>query len=311
MKKGILLLNMGGPNNIEEVHMFLSNMFDDKNILPINKYLRKFVANIIITKRLHEAEENYRTIGGKSPLTEITMSLCDKLGMLCGLPVRPAMRYVPPFAKDALKEYQEMGVEELILFPMYPHYSTTTTLSSVEDVRARCNEMGYTPNIVTVAPYYTDIGYVDIEVDSILQALDGLDASEYELILSAHGLPMSIINSGDPYEEHIETNVRLIKKALKKKGIIFKNIKLAYQSKVGSGAWLEPNLADVLRKPKHLKVLIYPLAFTIDNSETIFELDIEHREIAEKIGYDDYKVAKCPNDSDKFVSWINDNISKY
>jgi len=302
---------MGGPNSIAEVELFLRNMFADKNILPMSSYMRKFVGNIIIKKRLHEAEENYRSIGGKSPLSDITAKLSRKLELLCGMPVRSAMRYVPPFAIDALREYQQMGIEEIVLFPMYPHYSTTTTLSSVEDIEARCQEIGYSPRVVTVAPYYADMRYVDIAVEMIVEALGDEDASEYELILSAHGLPMSIIEAGDPYEEHIETNVWLIERALQRAGVIFESIRLAYQSKVGSSAWLEPNLIDVLRKPQHLKVLIYPLAFTIDNSETIFELDIEHREIAQKIGYDDYIVAKCPNDSDRFAEFIHDSISKY
>ncbi len=95
------------------------------------------------------------------------------------------------------------------------------------------------------------------------------------------------------------------------KGIHFKEVKLVYQSKVGSAAWLEPNLVDVLRNPVNRKVLIYPLAFTIDNSETLFELDIEHREIAEKIKYDDYIVAECMNDSDAFVNLIIKYIDQH
>jgi len=120
---------------------------------------------------------------------------------------------------------------------------------------------------------------------------------------------MSIIRAGDPYEKQVEANVSALKIVLRERGIIFKNIKLAYQSKVGNAAWLEPNLADVLRKPKNLKVIIFPLAFTIDNSETIFELDREHREIAEKIGYEDYRVARCPNDSEAFARFIGEKIA--
>ncbi len=130
------------------------------------------------------------------------------------------------------------------------------------------------------------------------------DPGEYELILSAHGLPMSIIRAGDPYEKQVEANVSALKIFLRERGVKFKNIKLAYQSKVGSSAWLEPNLADLLRNPLNMKVLIYPIAFTIDNSETLFELDIEHREIADKIGYEDYIVAKCFNDDDSFADFI-------
>lgn len=309
LKKGVLLLNMGGPNNIDEVQLFLRNMFADENILAMNKYMRKFIGNIIIKKRLDEAKENYRSIGGKSPLSEITQRLCAKVETLSGLPVRPAMRYVPPFAIDALREYRDMGIGELILFPLYPQYSTTTTLSSVQDIEARCLELGYSPKITTIEPYHATKSYIDIQIDGIMAALGANRAEDYELILSAHGLPLGIIKSGDPYQNHIEANVRAIEKGLIEEGVAFKNVRLAYQSKVGSGSWLEPNLVDVLRRPKHLKALIYPLAFTIDNSETVFELDIEHREIAEKIGFEEYLVAKCPNDSDAFAEFIVEQIS--
>ncbi len=309
-KKAILLLNMGGPNSIPEVKMFLENMFADKYILPMNSYLRSFIGNIIIKKRLDEAEENYRTIGGKSPLTNITLSLCQKIEHSSGMTTRAAMRYVPPFASTALRELQSMCVDELVLFPMYPQYSTTTTQSSVEDIEDECHKLDYHPTITTIEPYYNKPKFVDMAIESIREAIGDRDPSEYELLLSAHGLPMSIIASGDTYEKQIEVSAGVIEQMLLRNGIEFKSVRLVYQSKVGSGAWLEPNLIDVLRRPQHLKVLIYPLAFTIDNSETIFELDIEHREIAQKIGYEDYIVAKCPNDSDSFAKFIIEQVDE-
>jgi ferrochelatase len=141
-----------------------------------------------------------------------------------------------------------------------------------------------------------------------MEAMEGKETKEYDLLLSAHGLPLSIIKEGDPYQNQIEGNASAIKTYLAMKGIAFHDIKLVYQSKVGSSAWLEPNLVDVLRNPTHRKVLIYPLAFTLDNSETVFELDIEHREIAEKLKYDDYIVASCMNDNEKFVELIVEKI---
>jgi ferrochelatase len=267
-------------------------------------WLRKRIGGRIVRKRLEEARENYRDLGGKSPLTEITWSLAAKVEEMLGVPVRPAMRYVPPFAGTALKEFRSEGVEEVVLFPMYPQYSTTTTLSSLDDVEAQCVRLGYRPALRLVEPYYDDYDYLSIQADLIAEAMVGADSTEYDLILSAHGLPMSIIRAGDPYEKQVEANLSALKLVLRERGIIFKNIRLAYQSKVGNAAWLEPNLADLLRKPTNLKVLIFPLAFTIDNSETIFELDREHREIAEKIGYEDYRVAKCPNDREAFARFI-------
>jgi ferrochelatase len=300
---------MGGANNIDEVEIFLRNMFADKNILPMNRYLRSFIGNIIINKRLDEVKENFsKYLGGKSPLSEITNELIKKLKTKLDIPIVSAMRYVPPFATPALEQFKSDGIRELILFPMYPQYSTTTTLSSIEDIEDRCQELDYNPKITIIEPYYDDYDYISLVANKIIEALDKEDSQEYDLLLSAHGLPMSIIKAGDPYEKQIVSTISALKIYLHERNIKFNNIKLAYQSKVGNNAWLEPNLADVLRNPTHRKVIIYPLAFTIDNSETLYELDIEHREIAQKLKYEDYRVAKCFNSDDAFVDLITKKI---
>ena len=310
MKRGLLLLNMGGPNNVDEVEMFLRNMFSDKNILTMDRYTRALVKEIIIFNRIDEVKENFiQNLGGKSPLPELTNKLIEKLKTKLDMPIAPAMRYVPPFATEALEKFQKEGVEELILFPMYPQYSTTTTLSSVEDIEERCEALGYAPTIKVIAPYYDDYEYIKMSVEKIMEALGDKKSEDYDLLLSAHGLPMSIIKAGDPYQNQVEGNASAIRTYLHERGVKFNNVKLVYQSKVGSSAWLEPNLVDVLRNPYHRKVLIYPLAFTVDNSETVYELDIEHREIAEKIKYDDYRVATCFNDADDFVEFITQKVN--
>ena len=302
---------MGGPNKVEEVEMFLRNMFSDKNILPMNPYLRKFVGNIIVRKRLKEVEENFTEfLGGKSPLPTLTEQLISKLEEELEIPIVAAMRYVPPFATPSLEQFKADEIEELILFPMYPQYSTTTTLSSVEDIEERCLALEYAPKITVIDPYYDDYDYIAMSAERIMEAIEGKETKEYDLILSAHGLPVSIIKNGDPYEKQVESNVSALKIYLKERGIIFNNIKLVYQSKVGNASWLEPSLVDVLRNPTNRKVLIYPLAFTIDNSETVFELDIESREIAQKIKYDDFIVAKCFNDNDAFVDLITKKVNE-
>ena len=300
MKQALFLLNMGGPNSMDEVELFLQNMFADKNILTMDRYTRKLVSTIIITKRLEDVKENYGLLGGKSPLLGLTEDLIAKLVPKLDMPIYPVMRYVPPFADDALVECKKNGVEELILFPMYPQYSTTTTFSSVEDVEARCEAMDYRPVIKVIDPYYDDYDYIEASCEMIIEAMEGLETKEFDLLLSAHGLPLSIIKAGDPYQNQVEGNASAIKIYLKERGIKFHEIKLVYQSKVGSSSWLEPNLVDVLRNPYHRKVLIFPLAFT---------LDIEHREIAEKIKYDDYVVASCMNSSEKFVQLIVDRVN--
>jgi ferrochelatase len=308
MSQALFLLNMGGPNSIDEVELFLSNMFADKNILTMDRVTRKLVSAIIINKRLDDVKVNYGLLGGKSPLLGLTEKLIAKLQVKLDMPIFPVMRYVPPFADLALEQCKKDGVEELILFPMYPQYSTTTTLSSVEDVEARCKVLGYSPKITVIDPYYDDYNYIAASVEKIVEAMEGKDTEQYDLLLSAHGLPVSIIQAGDPYQNQVEANASAVKIYLKERGIIFNNIKLVYQSKVGSSDWLEPNLVDVLRNPRNRKVLIFPLAFTLDNSETVFELDIEHREIVDKIKYEDYVVAKCMNTSDKFVELIVEKV---
>jgi len=179
----------------------------------------------------------------------------------------------------------------------------------IEDIELRCEALGYAPKIKVIEPYYDDYDYIEASCAKIVEAMKDKNTKDYDLLLSAHGLPLSIIKDGDVYQNQVEGNASALKVYLKERGIVFHNIKLVYQSKVGSSAWLEPNLVDVLRNPHHRKVVIFPLAFSIDNSETVFELDIEHREIAQKIKYDDYIVAKCMNDDDKFVDLIVSRVN--
>ncbi len=308
VRRGVFLLNMGGPNNLDDVELFLRNMFADPAILPMHPWLRKIIGRRIVKKRLGEARDNYRHLGGRSPLSEITEALTAKVEALTGLPTRPAMRYVPPLAVDALAALQELGIDEIICFPMYPHYSTTTTESSWQDVQAQCAAMGYAPALRLIEPYYADSAYLDIVFNRIRSASMGIDPSEYTLIVSAHGLPLSIIEAGDPYRDQIEQSVEAIREGLETSKMLFASVELAYQSRVGNAAWLEPNLADKLRHPERLKVMILPLSFTIDNSETRFELEVEHREIANKLGYEDYRVVACPNDGDDFAQFIAGRI---
>jgi len=310
MKRALLLLNMGGIGSPKEVEVFLKNMFLDKYILPLNPLLRRFIANRIVKSRADEVRENLKKyLNGKSPLLDITKSLADKLEERLNIDVRPVMRYVPPFIEDALRGLEGKGVEELILFPMYPQYSTTTTLSSIEDVKQKLIENSCFPKLKIIESYYDDFNYIRLIVEQILKTVSRDEAREFDLILSAHSIPLKIAKN-DLYEKHIEANVSALKIYLEFQNIKFKNIKLAYQSKVGKSKWLEPNLVDVLKQNKNKKVIIYPLSFTIDNSETIFELDIENREISKELNYQDYRVVKCFNDNNNFVDFIVDKVNK-
>lgn len=306
MSKGIVLLNMGGPNNLDEVEVFLTNMFNDPRIITVKSdFLRSIIAWMITKSRKKEATENYKALGGKSPLVGYTRALVEKLQR--ALPdtcVTFAMRYTPPFADEAVKELLTHGVKEVSVIPLYPHYSSTTTQSSVEDFIKYAGQSF--ENIVVKERFYEHDGYNEAVYESIQLALKGDDASEYELIYSAHSLPQKIIDKGDPYQKEVLAHADIISQKLKSKGVHFASTTVAYQSKLGPVKWLQPELGHTLETMKGKKVLIVPIAFTIDNSETEFELHVEYREVADEIGIHEYRVAPCPNSSDTFVTALLD-----
>lgn len=303
MKRAILLMNMGGPNNLDEVEVFLSNMFNDKRIIAAPKLIRKLIAKLIIWKRIDEAKSNYAALGGKSPIAEYTHKLISKLELSLDATVHMVMRYTPPYANETLKNLKD--VDEIYAIPLYPHYSSTTTLSSMDDLEAGIKQCGITAKVMTIDSYYRHPDYINSIVERIKEILGSDDPAEYELIFSAHGLPQKIIDKGDSYQRHIRFNVFYARKALQKAGVKFHNTHLAYQSRLGPLEWIRPYLDDKLKSLKKKKVIIYPIAFTVDNSETEFELDIEYREIAEEIGFEEYRVAKAPNDHPLFVKCIS------
>jgi len=304
-KKGLVLLNMGGARNKNELKMFLTNMFNDKNIVTVrSNFLRSLIAKFIVTSRLNSSWKNYEEIGSSSPINPLTEKLVSKLNNELGdIYVVQVMRYTPPFASDTLKELEKKRIEELILLPLYPQYSTTTTKSSLEDFKEVVKDRFKLTQIET---FYKNKLFNEAVVSSIIQAVN--KPQEFNLIFSAHGLPQKIVNSGDPYETQVNEHVEILSKILEEKGFIFKSISLAYQSKVGPMKWLEPPLDKELEKYKGEKVLIYPIAFIIDNSETDFELSIEYKEEADKIGIKEYKVCKCLNDDKNFIEAIKDIV---
>lgn len=309
MKQGLVLLNMGGPNDINEVPVFLKNMFNDPNILSIPNPIRKFVAFMIVSARKKAAQSNYEAIGGKSPLPEITQRLIQKLQTrLPNHHVTCAMNYTPPFADEAIRSLKENNVENVILFSMFPQYSTTTIKSSLEDFQRRCSQLDYSPKMTIIERYSDNSAYNDALIDSVKSTLGDSDASEFELVFSAHGLPVKVIEKGDPYQQELEAQMEMLRSKLLEQNLNFKAVHLAYQSKVGPTKWLEPSLEQTLESLSSKKVIIYPVAFTIDNSETDFELSIEYKEIADEKGFEDYRVCQCLNDSDAFCDLIESLI---
>ena len=305
MKKALLLLNMGGANSLDDVEIFLTNMFNDPYILGIkNKFLRKFIAFMITKGRLKTAKHNYEQIGGKSPLCELTAKLCEKISSLQNEfeAVDFAMNYTSPFVKDVLKKYEKF--DEIVLLPLYPHHSQTTITSSLADFKKAKEKLKLKAKISLCEPFYDDDAYNKIIISHICEAVKDTDISDVSLIFSAHSLPRKIIEKGDIYEKHINEHVQILGKMLKEQGLNFKDVSLAYQSRLGPVKWLEPSLNEALAKCENKKALIYPLSFCIDNSETIFELVIEYAKLAKELNFSFYKVVECPNSSDEFASFI-------
>ncbi|ECK7852682.1 ferrochelatase [Campylobacter coli] len=301
--KLVLFLNMGGATNLQDCETFLKNMFNDPYILGIkNKFIRRFVAWIITKSRVKAMRENYKQMGGKSPLNELTQSLCEKLNAKTkDFKFDFVNLYVPPFANEVLQKYTLSENDEIILFPLYPHHSSTTVTSSLEVLQNEILKQKIKAKIKIVDIFYEDELYNETIVSHILTKKSEFDAKT--LIFSAHSLPQSIIDKGDLYEKHVNHHVEILKERLKDH---FDEIILAYQSKLGPVKWLEPNTSDILANLDN-KALIYPISFCIDCSETIFELGMEYKHLAKC----DYDLITCPNDSDEFIHFILKYLSDF
>ncbi len=303
-KEAIILLNMGGPNNLNEVEMFLKNMFADKNILTMkSNLLRKIVGGLIVFNRAESSQEIYRELGGKSPIVGHTKNLVAKLQQKLGegCIVDFAMRYTPPFASEVIERLEKEDIDKIYLIPLYPQYSTTTTKSSLEDFEEAYHKSSGDALLIEIKHFFENETYNKAIIESIRKTVDDAEYRDFDIIFSAHGLPKKIVAAGDVYEKHVNRHVEILKEMMLKEDMRFHDVHLAYQSKVGPMEWLSPSLEDKLKTVRNRGVVIFPIAFTIDNSETDFELGVEYKEIAEELGFREYRVCSCPNESDLFV----------
>lgn len=313
MKEAIILLNMGGPNNLREVEMFLTNMFNDPAIIRTKStLLRRFIAGMITLLRTEKSQEIYRQIGGKSPIVDHTKALVDKLKseIDSDIIVDFVMRYTPPMAYEVCQKLKSADVQKVYLIPLYPQYSSTTTASSIDDFENTARTMGWFPITVEIKHFFTNQTYNACLLERIKETLGTDNPHGFELVFSAHGLPQKIVDEGDPYQRHVIAHVELMKDLLHRNGLYFRGVHLAYQSKVGPMKWLEPSLESMLHTLNKKKIIIVPIAFTIDNSETDFELSIEYAEVAHDLGYSDYRVCRCPNDHPLFVQTLKELFEK-
>jgi len=212
--KALVLLNMGGARSKDELRVFLTNMFNDPNIITVKSdFLRSLIATMIVTFRINEAWENYEKIGGVSPLHKLTDELVEKLELeLDEYYVTSAMRYTSQFSQTAIAKIKEKGIKDVVLLPLYPQYSTTTTKSSVEDFIQKAHDDF---NIEVVEPFYKNEVYNDALCLEILKKRE--EYEDFHLIFSAHGLPQKIVDNGDPYQKQLEEQVEILEKKLSDK----------------------------------------------------------------------------------------------
>ena len=303
---GIVLFQLGGPDSPEAIEPFLYNLFCDPDIIdfPFARIGRKALAKLISTTRARKVQHHYATIGGCSPIRRNTERQAQALELelnRLGVDARcfVAMRYWHPFTGEAIASVRQADCDEVVLLPLYPQYSSTTTGSSLNEWRRLFHG---NVRVDYVETFYRNTMYLDAVVEKIEEALRRFPSPEQpEIVFSAHSVPMSVIHKGDPYQRQIETTVQL----LMERGRWSNPYRLCYQSKVGASKWLQPSLhqtLNMLAAERVREVCIVPVAFVSDHVETLAEIDHEAREQARRLGFTQFEMSAGLNDSPKFIS---------
>jgi protoporphyrin/coproporphyrin ferrochelatase len=311
---GVILFQLGGPDTLEAIQPFLYNLFCDPDIIdfPFARIGRKPLAKLISATRARKVEHHYSTIGGGSPIRRHTerqaraleTELRDQgIDSHCFV----AMRYWHPFTHEAISQLRAAECDEVVLLPMYPQYSSTTTGSSLnewqrlfkDDLPVHCIET-----------FYRNTTYLDALTEKVNEALSRFPVPERaEIVFSAHSVPMSVIEKGDPYQRQIEETVCL----LMERGEWRNRHRLCYQSKVGASRWLQPSLHQTLRQlssEKIREVCIVPIAFVSDHVETLGEIDHEARHEAQRLGITQFEMSAGLNDSPKFIQALGQIVQQ-
>lgn len=326
---GVVVFQLGGPDSLDAVEPFLFNLFSDPDIIdfPFARLARPTLARLISSRRARHVEEHYASIGGKSPIRELTerqaCALERELRESRGLDARVvvAMRYWHPLTEDAVEQVQRGDFRELVLLPLYPQYSKTTTGSSLNEWRRLYGTNGNGPVPTrTIHHFYDHPLYLDAVVEKINEGLARFvgesitsevssaqsassadrSAEDVHLVFSAHGVPVRVIEAGDPYQAQIEATVRLV---MERRGWRNPHM-LCYQSRVNPGKWLEPSLSETLRRLAAFgtkRVLIVPISFVTDHVETLAEINIEARTLAYALGVPQFELMPALNDSPTFI----------
>jgi ferrochelatase len=285
-KFSLVLLNMGGPEKLEDVEPFLFNLFSDRLIIRLGPtFMQKTIARFIARKRAPKSSKTYALIGGGSPLRRITTDQAEALEKLlaedCSCRVRVVMRYWHPRAAPILKDLQLLGTKKIIALPLYPHYSIATSGSSLEDLR-KANFATLSPcEIAEIPSWQTQPLYIKTLADGIMQTLEAFGTEEVQVVYSAHSLPVKFIQEGDPYVDHLMETITAVEKITNKPG------RICFQSRSGPVEWLTPSTPDMLEQLAEegcKNILMVPISFVSDHVETLYEVDMLYRETSEKLG---------------------------
>ncbi|MCB8880965.1 ferrochelatase [Acidisoma cellulosilytica] len=306
----VVLFNLGGPDNQEAVRPFLMNLFKDPAILRVPPFIRPFLARYIAHKRVPVAQENYRLMGGGSPLLPLTERQADALeadlsqdwDMKCFI----AMRYWHPFSDAAVAAVKAWQPEEILLLPLYAQYSSTTTGSSLTAWREEAAKGGLAVKTTTLCCWFEDEAVLANAAQLVQGTIDAARAvlppgTPLRVLFSAHGLPQVIVDRGDPYQFQIEAYAAGIQRRLSDPGI---DSLVCYQSRATPQQWLTPSTDDAVIEAGRdgVALVVVPVAFVSDHSETLVELDIEYRDLAAKHGVPGYFRAPVQNDDPGFIA---------
>lgn len=308
MKIAIALFNLGGPDGPDAVEPFLYNLFNDPAILRVPGLVRRFLARVISRRRAPKARGIYDRIGGGSPLLANTLAqaraLEAALADLGELRAFPVMRYWHPMTDESVAAISAFAPDRILLLPLYPQFSTTTTASSLGAWREAAARAGLVASTRTVCCYPYEEGFVAALADLVRSALSRAAAhGKARILFSAHGLPEKVVKDGDPYQWQVERTAAAVVAAL---GDSAADHVVCYQSRVGPLKWIGPSTEDELRRAGSdgVATIVVPLAFVSEHSETLVELDIEYAELAHEAGIPLYLRVPTVSTHPEFIAGL-------
>jgi len=314
MKKAVILFNLGGPDKLENVEPFLFNLFNDPAILNLPTLLRYPLAKLISNRRAPVAKKIYSELGGSSPILKLTKEQSDaleiKLNQTQGEDEYKCfiiMRCWNPRAKDVIKDVQLYSPDEVVLMPLYPQYSAATSGSSIKEWKDVCKKNNYHIKTSTICCYPTDQNFINAHTKEITKKIKYL--KNFKLIFSAHGLPEKNIKKGDPYQWQVEQSVKKIVESLNDENLDWI---LSYQSRVGPLKWIGPSTETTIIENSKIgkHIVLVPIAFVSEHSETLVELDIEYKEIADANGCKNYTRVPALGINEDFIKAMSELIIK-